>query len=122
MLAFALYFGTGMSGTSKPSIDVEVNPLLVDWGEWPDVFEPDSTNTWPEVFAGMETLGTSEESTGYGGNLYHLVDECARRLELRNVSCGGDAHQQQGEYKIPFMETGDLPCGFQVRIYFEVYV
>eukprot|EP00903_Cladosiphon_okamuranus_P012395 g11617.t1 len=118
MLTVALAFGARISGTSKPSVDVDVkeesNPL-VDWGEWPDyALESDSTNTWPEFIAGREALGRSEESTGYAGSLYDLVDECSRRLELRNVSCGGDEPQE--EYRIPFMEAGDLPCGFQTRM------
>lgn len=117
MLVVALSFGNGLSGASEPLMEVELseasNPL-VDWSEWPDPsHELDSTNTWSEFFMGRTVSARPEESTGYEGSLRQLVDECARRLELRSVSCDGDA--RDAEYRLPFMESGDLPCGFQVH-------
>lgn len=117
MLVVALPTGVELSKASEPLMDVELSEagdLPVDWGEWPEQsHEVDSTNTWSDFFVGRAASTSPEENTGYGGSLYHMVDECALRLELRSVSCGEG--EGADEYRMPFMESGDLPCGFQVR-------
>eukprot|EP00752_Nemacystus_decipiens_P018643 g16716.t1 len=109
-----VHFLEPMSGAREPSIEVGEESVLqlVDWGEWPG--ESASIDTWPGQAADRGVFDRSEQSTSYGGSLYHLVDECARRLELRSVACGEEAHAE--EFRIPFMESGDLPCGFQTRM------
>lgn len=78
----------------------------LDWGDWPDALDSADTRA---------VFNRSDASTIYGGSLYHLVDECAQRLELRSVACGESSHAE--EFRVPFMESGDLVCGFEVRAF-----
>lgn len=118
LLVLAPSLGTEMGEEVKPSMGITVgetiDPLVVDWGEWPQ-HSPDlnSTNPWEELLGDTENSSWLEGSTGDRKRLYHLVDECAQRLELRGVSCEEDEHKER-DHRIPFMESGDLACGFQV--------
>ena len=69
-----------------------------------------------------------------GGQLRRLVHECARRLNLPRGGCRGEGSPEastaaagaraRGEgntYRVPFMETGDLPCGFEVGFMLDAF-
>ena len=78
---------------------------LLDWSEWEHLGE----------------IATSEQK------LRLLVNECAMRLELPGNVCEHtvlphlDFEDRRHEtplpehYRVPSMESGDLPCGFEVR-------
>lgn len=76
---------------------------LVDWSDWNDQTSSDTNSSLRTVFE----VGSAKR--GYRGRLYDLVNECAQRLVLR-----GDACDKKSYRRVPFMESGDLACGFNV--------
>lgn len=104
-------------GASDPLVDVELSKAskwpLVDWGEWPEHLhdDSDSADTGSDFVVDRAVLRRTEENAGYNGSLYHLVDECAQRLELRGVSCDEDARAE--DTKLHSWNRGICLVGFR---------
>ena len=96
-IAVAILIGAKICGANN----------LVDWSDWHD--QPNNPSSPANSSSGTVFEKAVSAKPGYRGSLHDLVDECAQRLVLRRVTC--DQHANQ---RVPFMESGDLACGFEV--------
>ena len=112
LLALALIIPGTLGDTNGQPVDPgtlrDRNSQLVDWSDWRGPLHDE-----PLLDVGRKTLDTPGTSLGQR-SLYQRVDECARRLELRGVTC--DERRHHDHYRVPAMESGDRECGFQVSL------
>jgi len=88
----------------------EMSDRPIDWSEWNEQLHHQKSataNSSPAISLDVVAAGPKRDT-------YHLVDECARRLELRNVDCV-ELSEGIDDHRVPFMESDDVACGFQVR-------
>lgn len=84
---------------------------LVDWGDWHE--KTKNPNSATNSSSGTVFDTTVSARPQHRGRLHNLVAECAQRLDLRKVTC--NKNERGGHNRVPFMESGDLDCGFQVH-------
>lgn len=87
----------------------------LDWSAWRE--QPTNLNSATNSSSGIifDTTFDTTFPAGVGSRegLRYLVTECAQRIKVSGFSC--DQNDFQGRRRVPFMESGDLACGFQVR-------
>lgn len=96
--------------------------LLLDWGEWEENEAPRSEVDIATSMRQVAEVLCVEESEGpgcqplAGKELRRMLKTCAARLELPGNLCKDkEGPVLEADYRMPFMESGTVSCGFEVR-------
>ncbi len=90
--------------------------LSIDWSRWDSVDAPQAGTG--NVTASMEPE-ILWEGCSAAQALRHLVNECALRAAFPGDICAyTEEPVLEHDYQVPFIESGGLDCGFEVRLGF----
>ncbi|CAN0157487.1 unnamed protein product [Ectocarpus sp. 6 AP-2014] len=114
--------------SAVPAESTQPDHLTLDWSEWIDPPVAPVTDNW--ATSSMEALLTTPcvDAAQTGGchqlrpaQVRTLVHDCARRLKVAGDLCGhSETPVVEDDYRLPHMESGVLPCGFEERTPNEV--
>lgn len=112
--------------SAVPAESTQPDHLTLDWSEWIDPPVAPVTDNW--ATSSMEELLTTPcvdaaQTSGCHqlrpAQVRTLVHDCARRLKVAGDLCGHfETPVVEDDYRLPHMESGVLPCGFEVSVRF----
>jgi len=84
--------------------------LVLDWSKWDGADVPQAGADNASTSMGPEGCSPAQE-------LRLMVNECAQRIAFPgNICAYTEVPVLEHDYQVPFMESGSLGCGFEVRL------
>lgn len=110
--------------SAVPAESTQPDDLKLDWSEWSDPpvapLADNLATSMDEVLATpcVDDTQTSGCHQLLPAQVRRLVHDCARRLKVAGDPCGNfETPVVEDGYRLPHMESGGLPCGFEVTVY-----